>query len=174
MTSRAACEASCLIVAALAGESQHGCGIVAAVSDMSGGRVQLRVGMLFTVLDALLASGLVRIERDEIVRGRLRRYYRLSSPSRSPVGPAGLAAWPDLRISDADRDAAAAALSEYFAQGRLTADELRGRLDLALSAVTRRDIWAATQDLPWQYAWPEGGGGGGAPDHSARQDAEAP
>jgi hypothetical protein len=174
MTQRAVREATWLIMAALAGESQHGCGIVARVSDMSGGRVQLRAGMLFTVLDALLAEGLVMIERDEIVRGRPRRYYRLTSSSRPPVEPAGPAAWPDLRISDADRDAAADALSEYFAQGRLTADELRARLGLALSAVTRRDIWGATRDLPWRYAWPEGGGGDGVPDHSARQDAEAP
>ena len=174
MTSCAVREATCLVMAALAGESQHGSGIVARVRDMSGGRVQLRPGTLFTVLDTLLADGLVRIERDEIVRGRLRRYYRLSSSSRPPVEPAGAATWPDLRISDADRDAAAAALSEYFAQGRLTAEELRARLDLALSAVTRRDMWGATQDLPWQSAWPEGGGGDGVPDHSAGQDAEAP
>jgi hypothetical protein len=174
MTSRELREATYLIMAALAADSQHGSGIVARVRDMSGGRVQLRAGMLFTVLDTLLAGGLVRIERDEIVRGRLRRYYRLASSSRPPVPPAGPPPWPDLRISDADRDAAAAALSEYFAQGRLTADELRARLDLALPAVTRRDIWVATQDLPWQYAWPEGGVGDGVPDHSARQNAEAP
>ena len=174
MTSCTVREATCLIMAALAGESQYGSGIVARVRDMSGGRVQLRAGMLFTVLDRLLAGGLVRIERDEIVCGRPRRYYRLSSSSRPPREPAGPPPWPNLRISDADRDAAAVALSEYFAQGRLTADELRARLELALSAVTQRDIWGATQDLPWQYAWPEGGGGDGVPDHSARQDAEAP
>jgi hypothetical protein len=174
MTSSGLRAATCLIMAALAGESQHGSGIVARVRDMSGGRVQLRAGMLFTVLDTLLAGGLVRIERDEIVRGRPRRYYGLSSSSTLAVEPAGPPPWPHLRISDADRDAAAAALSECFAQGRLTADELRARLDLALVAVTRRDVWVATQDLPWQYAWPEGGGCDGVPDHSARQNAEAP
>jgi hypothetical protein len=51
---------------ALAGESQHGCGIVARVRDMSGGRVQLRAGTLFTVLDKLRAYDLVRIDRKEV------------------------------------------------------------------------------------------------------------
>jgi hypothetical protein len=153
MTMRATREATCLIMVALAGESQHGCGIVARVRDMSGGRVRLRAGTLFTVLDKLRADDLIRIDREEVVGGHPRQYYRLCSAIRGrPVEPAGLAARPDLRISDADRDAAAAALSEHFAQGRLTADELHARLDLALAAVTRRDVTRATQDLPWQHA----------------------
>jgi hypothetical protein len=173
MTSRAMREATCLITAALADGSQHGCGIVARVREMSGGRVRLRAGTLFMVLDKLRAHDLVRIDRDEVVGGHPRRYYRLSSASvgRS-VGP-GRGVGPDLRISDADRDSAVAALGENFAQGRLTADELHARLDLALAAVTRRDITRATQDLPWQHAWPAGGGGDGDPDHPACQDAQA-
>lgn len=175
MTPRAVYEATCWIMAALAGGSQHGCEIVARVRDMSGGRVQLRAGTLFTVLARLRDADLVRIDRDEVVGGRPHRYYRLSSASSRPPGePARLAVQSELRISDADRDAAAAALGDSFAQGRLTAGELHARLDLALAAVTRRDIARATQDLPWQYAWPEGGGGNGDADHPARQDAEAP
>jgi hypothetical protein len=175
MTKRAMREATCLIMAALAGESQHGCGIVARVRDISGGRFQLRAGTLFTVLDKLRADDLVSIDRDEVVNGHHRRYYRLSSASSGrPVEPARPTGGPGLRISDADRDAAAAALCEHFALGRLTAADLYARLDLALAAVTRRDIAAASSDLPWQLAWPEGGGGDGFPDHPARQDAEAP
>jgi DNA-binding PadR family transcriptional regulator len=175
MTTRATRVATCLIMAALAGESQHATGIVARVRDMSGGRVRLRAGTLFTVLDKLRADDLVRIDRDEVAGGRPRRYYRLSAATSGWLAePAGLAARHDLRISDADRDAAAAALGEHFAQGRLTADELHERLGLALGAVTLRDITRATQDLPWQHAWPEGGDGDGDPDRPARQDAEAP
>jgi Domain of unknown function (DUF1707) len=40
------------------------------------------------------------------------------------------------------------ALHEATAQGRLTAAELHARLDLALAAVTWRDISRASQDLP--------------------------
>ncbi len=149
MTKCALREVTGLIMAALASESQHGGGIVARVRDASGGRVQLRAGTLFTILDKLLADDLVRIDRNEVVNGRPRRYYRLSlASSGQPVGPASLAARLDLRISDADRDAAAAALCDHFAQGRLTADELHTRLDVALAAVTRRDISRATRDLP--------------------------
>jgi Domain of unknown function (DUF1707)/Transcriptional regulator PadR-like family len=173
MTTSAVHTATCLIMAALAGESQNGGEIVARVREMSGGRVQLRAGTLFTVLDKLCADDLVRVDRDELVGGRLRRYYRLSSAS-SPVESARLTTHPELRISDADRDAATAALGDHFALGRLTADELNARLGQALAAVTRRDIGRATKDLPREHVWPEGGGGDGDPDHPARQDAEAP
>jgi hypothetical protein len=168
-------EATCRIMAALAGQSQHPGGIIALVRDMSGGRVQLRAGTLFTVLDKLRADNLVGIDRHEVVGGRPRRYYRLSlADGARPVQPGGRAARPDLRICDADRDAAAADLGEHFAQGRLTADELHTRLGMALAAVTRRDIARATEDLPWQHSWPEGGGDGDLPAHQARHDAEAP
>jgi DNA-binding PadR family transcriptional regulator len=175
MTTRATHEATCLIMAALARDSQHGRAIIARVVDLSGGRVRLRAGMLFTALDGLRAAGLVSIDRDEFSGGRRRRYYRLATASSvKPERIARRVTHPDVRISDAERDGAAAALGEHFAQGRLTAVELHARLHLALAAVTWRDIWLAGRDLPWQLAWPEGGGGDGAADHPARQDAEAP
>jgi DNA-binding PadR family transcriptional regulator len=151
MTTRATHEATCRIMAALAGQSEHAGGIIARVHDMSDGRVRLRTGTLFTVLDKLRAENLVSIDRDEVVGGRRRRYYRLlPGGSARPTEPSGRAPHPDLRISDSDRDAAASALSEHCAQGRLTADELHARLGLALAAATRRDIARATEDLPWQ------------------------
>ncbi len=55
---------------------------------------------------------------------------------------------PDVRVGDADRDAAAAALGEHFAQGRLTLDELNVRLDATLSATTHGELSRATRDLP--------------------------
>ncbi len=160
-------------MAALAGEAQHGYGIIVRVRDLSGGRVQLRVGTLFTVLDKLQSRNLVSVDADEIVGGRVRRYYRLSAASSAR--PAVLAPERrDLRVGDAERDGAAAALAEQFARGALTAAELHARLEVALAAVTRGDISRATQDLSWQHAWPEGGGGDGVPDLQARHDAQAP
>jgi DNA-binding MarR family transcriptional regulator len=47
---------------------------------------------------------------------------------------------PDVRAGDADRDAAAAALGEHFAQGRLTLDELNARLDATLTATTYGEL----------------------------------
>jgi uncharacterized membrane protein len=45
-----------------------------------------------------------------------------------------------LRIGDADREAAAAALREHFAQGRLTLDEFQHRLGAVFAAKTDRDL----------------------------------
>jgi DNA-binding MarR family transcriptional regulator len=55
---------------------------------------------------------------------------------------------PYVRVGDADRDAAAAALSEHFAQGRLTFDELDARLDVTLTATTHGELSQAAWDLP--------------------------
>jgi alkyl hydroperoxide reductase subunit AhpF len=53
-----------------------------------------------------------------------------------------------VRAGDADRDAAAAALGEHFAQGRLTLDELNARLDTTLTAITHGELSQAARDLP--------------------------
>jgi DNA-binding PadR family transcriptional regulator len=77
-------EATFLILTALAAGSQHGYGILTDVQEISGGLVQLRAGTLYTALDRLRADGLVEVDREEIVEGRLRRYYRLT-PSGSDL-----------------------------------------------------------------------------------------
>jgi DNA-binding PadR family transcriptional regulator len=71
-------EATFLILTALADGSQHGYGIISEVTDISGGRVRLRAGTLYTALDRLKADGLIDVDREEIVDNRLRRYYRLT------------------------------------------------------------------------------------------------
>jgi DUF1707 SHOCT-like domain len=54
----------------------------------------------------------------------------------------------DLRIGDAERDAAMAQLREHFVAGRLTFDELSDRIDAALTAKTQRQIDRLMADLP--------------------------
>ena len=71
-------EATFLILTALANGSQHGYGIISDVQEISGCRVQLRPGTLYTALDRLRADGLIAADGEEIVDGRLRRYYRLT------------------------------------------------------------------------------------------------
>ncbi len=71
-------EATFLILTALAAGSQHGYGILTDIQEISGGLVRLRAGTLYTTLDRLRADGLVEVDREEIVDGRLRRYYRLT------------------------------------------------------------------------------------------------
>src|SRR5580692_9915428 len=77
MTQRAMQEATFLILTALAAGSQHGYGILTDVREISGGLVQLRAGTLYTALDRLRADGLVEVDREEVVEGRLRRYRHL-------------------------------------------------------------------------------------------------
>ena len=72
-------EPTFLILTALAGGPRHGYGIIQEVTGISAGRVALLPGTLYTALDRLSAQGLVEHDRDEIVDGRLRRYYRLST-----------------------------------------------------------------------------------------------
>jgi DNA-binding PadR family transcriptional regulator len=78
MKPRAMQEATFLILTALADGSQHGYGIIADVRQISDGRVKLRAGTLYTALDRLRSDGMVEVDKEEIVDGRLRRYYRLT------------------------------------------------------------------------------------------------
>ncbi|MFB9185313.1 PadR family transcriptional regulator [Dactylosporangium sucinum] len=71
-------EPTFLILTALAGEPLHGYGLIAEVDRLSGGRISLRPGTLYGALDRLVDAGLVRVDHEEIVEGRLRRYYRLA------------------------------------------------------------------------------------------------
>jgi DNA-binding PadR family transcriptional regulator len=72
-------EPTFLILTALADEPRHGYGIVQEVRVLSGGRVSLLTGTLYTALDRLTAEGLVERDHEEEVDGRLRRYYRLTA-----------------------------------------------------------------------------------------------
>lgn len=72
-------EATFLILTALAGGTQHGYGIITDVERISDQRVRLRAGTLYTALERLRADRLVEVDREEIVDGRLRRYYRLTA-----------------------------------------------------------------------------------------------
>ena len=87
MSQRPLQEPTFLILTALAAGPQHGYGIMTDVEEISDGRLRLRAGTLYAALDRLTSDGLVSQDREEIVGGRLRRYYRLT-----PDGTAVLAA----------------------------------------------------------------------------------
>ena len=142
MATRALQDAALLVLIVLSRGSQHGHGIITDVQEISGGRVKLRAGTLYAILDRLRADGLIGIDREEIVASRLRRYYRLATSGRQ------LAPGPDLRAGDADRERAAADLREHFAQGRLTLAEFMTRLEVALTATMQRELAQVTRDLP--------------------------
>jgi len=62
----------------------------------------------------------------------------------------------NMRVGDADREAAAAQLREHYADGRLTLDELNERLDQTFAAKTKADLNTVMRDLP--HTAPEAGG----------------
>lgn len=75
-------EPAFFILTALVDGPRHGYGIVGAVDELSEGRVRLKVGTLYGVLDRLVGEALVELDREEAERGRLRRYYRLTDSGR--------------------------------------------------------------------------------------------
>jgi hypothetical protein len=66
----------------------------------------------------------------------------------------------NVRVGDADREAAAAQLREHYADGRLTLDELNERLDQTFAAKTTADLNTVMRDLP-QSTQPWAGAGTG-------------
>lgn len=78
-------EATFLILTALAAGPLHGYGIIREVGELSKQRVKLLPGTLYTALDRLAAQGIVERDREEVLDGRLRRYYRLTADGRAAL-----------------------------------------------------------------------------------------
>ena len=66
------------ILTVLLDEPLHGYAIVRAVAALSAGGTKLSVSTLYAALDRLIERGLVAADREEVVNGRLRRYYRIT------------------------------------------------------------------------------------------------
>lgn len=78
--------------------------------------------------------------------------YQVQRASTSPRSPAvdGRPATPlgSMRVSDAEREAAAGELRAHAATGRLDVDELDARLGAVLGARTHAQVESALSDLP--------------------------
>ena len=70
------------ILASLATQRKHGYDILRDVADASGGEVALAVPTLYAALERMTRDGLIDVDGEEIVNGRARRYFRLSSSGR--------------------------------------------------------------------------------------------
>lgn len=75
-------EQAYLVLLALSGEPLHGYAVIRSVRDLSDGRTRLGAGTLYGNLDRLVAAGLVEATGEEVVDGRLRRYYRATDDGR--------------------------------------------------------------------------------------------
>ena len=109
-------EPTFLILTALAAEPTHGYGVISAVEELSQGDVVLRPGTLYGALDRLAEQGLITVDREEAVDGRLRRYYRLTDG-----GAAALA----MQVGRLRRNDDAAESQLRRLQGRLALGVLR-------------------------------------------------
>ncbi|NKY97010.1 PadR family transcriptional regulator [Nocardiopsis alborubida] len=78
-------EQTYLVLLALAEEPMHGYGIISAVRRLSDGDVSLGAGTLYGALDRLADGGLVEVSGEEVVRGRNRRYYRLTGQGHAAL-----------------------------------------------------------------------------------------
>ncbi|MGA5305772.1 PadR family transcriptional regulator [Nucisporomicrobium flavum] len=94
------------ILTALAPEPRHGYGVIREAAALSGGRVTLQAGTLYAALDRLADEGLIEVDREELVEGRTRRYYRLTRSGATALS----AETERLRAS---ADAAAAQLKRF-------------------------------------------------------------
>lgn len=66
------------VLASLLDGPLHGYAIIKRTRELSGDRVRLATGTLYTALDRLGAEGYVRLVSEEIVNGRARRSYGLT------------------------------------------------------------------------------------------------
>lgn len=71
-------EPTYFVLAGLLDGPLHGYAIIQRAAELSGNRVRLATGTLYTALDRLAAEGHVRLVREEIVNGRARRSYGLT------------------------------------------------------------------------------------------------
>lgn len=78
-------EPSFLILTAVADRPRHGYGIMKEVAAVSDARVNLRAGTLYAALDRFVTAGLVEVDREEVVDGRHRRFYRLTEAGRAEL-----------------------------------------------------------------------------------------
>ncbi len=97
------------VLASLLDGPLHGYAIIKRAEELSGGRVRMATGTLYTALDRLAAEGYIRPVSEEIVNGRARRSYGLTGPGTGALH------------AEADRMAAAAQLVTSRAQQQRTA-----------------------------------------------------
>jgi DNA-binding PadR family transcriptional regulator len=78
-------EPTFLVLATLAGGKKHGYAIIRGVEELSNGEVEIKAGTLYTMLDRLVYENVIEAAGEEVVDGRLRRYYQLTSEGASTL-----------------------------------------------------------------------------------------
>ena len=117
---KATCPRRCVsplffVLTALARGPRRGYAVMQDVEDLSEGRIRLRTGTLYAAFDRLSDHKLIESAGEEVVDGRLRRYYRLTElgmphwalnrgvGSLSPMRPFVGSDWPEAGMTDLER-----------------------------------------------------------------------
>jgi DNA-binding PadR family transcriptional regulator len=79
-------EPTYFVLASLLGGPLHGYAIIKRADELSGGRVRLATGTLYTALDRLSADGHVQLVSEETMGGRVRRSYGLTEDGAKALG----------------------------------------------------------------------------------------
>ncbi|MCM3522599.1 MULTISPECIES: PadR family transcriptional regulator [unclassified Curtobacterium] len=116
-------EPTLLVLTALAGGRAHGYALIAEAESISDGRVRLKVGTLYAVLGRLLDQGLVQEAGEEVVDGRLRKYFEMT-----PAG--GDALESEVRRLEANASAARRRM-QGFKTGHVTGSAFIARGGIA-------------------------------------------
>lgn len=91
-------EATYFILAALLDGPLHGYGILKRAEGDSEGRVHMAVGTLYGALDRLTEQGLITVDREEVVSGRPRRYFRITDDGQDALAAEALRMQQAARI----------------------------------------------------------------------------
>lgn len=83
-------EPTYFILASLLDEPRHGYAVIQRVHELSNGRIKLAAGTLYGALDRLSEQQLVEDDGEELVDGRVRRYYRITKTGRTAVAEEAL------------------------------------------------------------------------------------
>ena len=73
------------LLLALAEEPRHGYGAAKRAEELSNGTVRITAGTLYGALERLEAGGSIELDCEEVVRGRTRRYYRITDSGRGEL-----------------------------------------------------------------------------------------
>ncbi|MFI6325375.1 PadR family transcriptional regulator [Nonomuraea sp. NPDC050556] len=73
------------VLTALLDGPMHGHAIMKEIGDLSAGRVKPSVGTLYGILERLSDRGVIMVDREEIVNGRSRRYFRITAEGHALV-----------------------------------------------------------------------------------------
>lgn len=78
-------EQSYYVLAALLDGPQHGYGIIKQARRLTGGEVVLPPGTLYGALERLADAELIAAHGEEVVDGRVRRYFRLTDAGHATL-----------------------------------------------------------------------------------------